>query len=87
MWARLPDPPSQDELKAAFRQAYQQSLTASPCFGGADGVSGRNWWRATIRRVLDLCGRTYSDAEFGAKLGLDPTPAPASLHATVLACR
>ena len=23
----------------------------SPCFGGAEGVSGRDWWRGTARRV------------------------------------
>ena len=64
IWARLPEPPSQAELKPAFRQAYQESLTTLPCFGGADGVSGRDWWRATIRRVLELCGRAYTEAEF-----------------------
>ena len=57
VWARLPDPPSETELKAAFKVAYKAGLLGSPCFGGRD-MSGRAWWRSVIRRVLDDCGRT-----------------------------
>jgi len=64
LWARLPDPPSQAEMKAAFKTAYYERNLESPCFGGVEGISGREWWRATVRRVLELCGRRYSDREF-----------------------
>ena len=64
VWARLPDPPSISELKPAFKQAYKEGLQEFPCFGGPT-MSGREWWRRTIRRVLALCGRSgYTDAEF-----------------------
>jgi len=65
VWARLPDPPSESELKPAFKAAYKEALLEYPCFGGRDGLNGREWWRKVIRRVLDNVGRGYySDAEF-----------------------
>ena len=65
LWARLPNPPTAQELKPAFKQAYRESLTSSPCFGGhGNSLSGREWWRMTIRRVLELCERDYDAAAF-----------------------
>ena len=52
VWAQLDNPPSVDEMKPAFKQAYKERCLASPCFGGAEGISGRDWWRGTARRVL-----------------------------------
>ena len=64
VWARLDDPPSVDEMKPAFKQAYKERCLASPCFGGAEGISGRDWWRGTARRVMELCGRSYAEEDF-----------------------
>eukprot|EP00578_Thalassiosira_sp_NH16_P015672 CAMPEP_0181107548 /NCGR_PEP_ID=MMETSP1071-20121207/17145_1 /TAXON_ID=35127 /ORGANISM="Thalassiosira sp., Strain NH16" /LENGTH=306 /DNA_ID=CAMNT_0023191071 /DNA_START=77 /DNA_END=997 /DNA_ORIENTATION=- len=52
VWARLPDCPSQDELKNGFKVAFRERCIESPCFGGVEGISGREWWRATVARVL-----------------------------------
>ena len=64
VWAKLDDPPSVDEMKPAFKQAYKERCLASPCFGGAEGISGRDWWRGTARRVMELCGRSYAEEDF-----------------------
>jgi hypothetical protein len=68
IWAGLPNPPSQDELKQGFKSAYKERCIESPCFGGVEGISGREWWRATIKRVLHYAGRTadtdYTPEEF-----------------------
>ena len=66
VWARLPNPPSEAELKPAFKQAYKESLLASPCFGGREGLSSRQWWTRTVTRALELCEtpRRYSRDEF-----------------------
>ena len=64
VWARLDDPPSVEEMKPAFKQAYKERCLASPCFGGAEGISGRDWWRGTARRVMELCGRSYAEDGF-----------------------
>ena len=75
-WAKLPNPPSQDDLKRGFKVAFQERCTESPCFGGVEGISGRDWWRITVERVLyhaknkdtnaSSVGNQfrYSDAEF-----------------------
>lgn len=63
-WARLKNPPSADELKPAFKKAYFESLTKSPCFGHAEGLSSRQWWVRTVQLALSNCGRSYTDAEF-----------------------
>ena len=55
IWAKLPDPPTQDELKKAFKIAFKERSIESPCFGGVEGISGREWWQTTIRRVLLHC--------------------------------
>jgi len=64
VWAKLPNPPTELELKPAFKQAYKESLLERPCFGGTMGQSSRQWWTPTVTRALELCGRTYSDDEF-----------------------
>lgn len=64
VWAQLDNPPSVDEMKPAFKQAYKERYLESPCFGGAEGISGRDWWRGTARRVLELCGRSYAEEDF-----------------------
>jgi len=53
IWAGLPNPPSKSEMKDAFKIAFQERCIESPCFGGVEGISGRDWWKATVRRVLD----------------------------------
>jgi REG-2-like HAD superfamily hydrolase len=63
-WAKLPNPPSVEELKPAFKKAYYKHLTESPCFGHAEGLSSRQWWVRTVKSVLNFCGRDYTDAEF-----------------------
>ena len=64
VWAQLDDPPSVEEMKPAFKQAYKERCLASPCFGGAEGVSGRTWWRQTAQRIMALTGRSYKEDDF-----------------------
>ena len=65
VWAKLPDPPSQDDLKKAFKIAFKERSIESPCFGGVEGISGREWWQTTIQSVLHHCGRDdYTKDEF-----------------------
>lgn len=62
IWARLPDPPIEEDLKKAFKIAFRERSIESPCFGGVEGISGRDWWQSTIRRVLHHAkGTTNSD--------------------------
>ena len=42
VWARLPNPPTAEELKPAFKKAYYKHLTESPSFGHSKGMSGRS---------------------------------------------
>ena len=67
IWARLPNPPSQSELKQGFKLAFKERSLESPCYGGVEKISGREWWRETVRRVLHHSGRDeefYSREEF-----------------------
>jgi len=65
IWARLPNPPSEAELKPAFKKAYYKHLTEYPCFGSAAYLSSRQWWVKTVRSALEFCGRgDYTDDEF-----------------------
>jgi REG-2-like HAD superfamily hydrolase len=65
IWAQLANPPTPDEMKKAFKTAYKERCLESPCFGGVEGISGRDWWRGTVRLVLEHSGRTdYNDEEF-----------------------
>lgn len=69
IWAQLTDPPSQEELKRGFKIAFQERSIASPCFGGVEGISGRDWWQETIRKVLEYCREepavlNYTEEEF-----------------------
>jgi putative hydrolase of the HAD superfamily len=65
-WARLPNPPTASELKPAFKQAYKETLMEHPCFRNHPELySSRNWWLKTVKRAVELTGRTgYSDMEF-----------------------
>mmetsp|Transcript_5544 Transcript_5544/g.8501 ORF Transcript_5544/g.8501 Transcript_5544/m.8501 type:complete len:297 (-) Transcript_5544:117-1007(-) len=65
IWARLPNPPSQSDLMDAFKSAFRERCMESPCFGGVEGISGRDWWRETVHRVLKHSGRAdYTEDEF-----------------------
>eukprot|EP01041_Mallomonas_annulata_P006373 gene6373-12886_t len=65
VWARLPNPPTVNELKPAFKAAYYKHLTESPCFGHEEGLSSRQWWVRTVKSALEFCGRgDYSESEF-----------------------
>jgi REG-2-like HAD superfamily hydrolase len=66
LWAQLPNPPTLEEMKPAFKSAYKERCLESPCFGGVEGISGRDWWRATVRRVLEHASSstTYTEQEF-----------------------
>jgi FMN phosphatase YigB (HAD superfamily) len=50
-------------MKAAFKTAYKERCIESPCFGGVQGIAGRDWWRETVKRVLVHSGRS-PDSEF-----------------------
>jgi len=52
IWSQLPNPPSQSDLKKGFKIAFKERLLESPCFGGVEGISGREWWQTTVSRVL-----------------------------------
>lgn len=63
--ARLPNPPSAEELKPAFKQAYKETLLKSPCFRNDDEhYSSRGWWVSAVRRALELTGRHYDERDF-----------------------
>lgn len=65
LWAKLPNPPTADELKAPFKQAYKEQLLSSPCFRDNSILyNERTWWINTVRRTLELCGREYTNEEF-----------------------
>jgi FMN phosphatase YigB (HAD superfamily) len=64
-WAHLPNSPTADELKPAFKQAYKENLTKYPCFRNDPALySSRQWWFNTVERTLQLCSRSYSSKEF-----------------------
>ena len=81
VWAQLDNPPSVDEMKPAFKAAYKERCLESPCFGGAEGISGRDWWRGTARRVLELCGRSYAEDAFDRWFRSVHKSSVAALHA------
>ena len=64
VWAKLPNPPSEDELKPAFKSAYYQGLNEHPSFGYHSKLSAREWWIITVKKALENCGRTYTETEF-----------------------
>lgn len=63
-WSLLPNAPTQDELKPAFKAAYFEQNQRSPAFGFHDKISAREWWRETVKNTLKKCGRSYPDSEF-----------------------
>ena len=52
LWAQLPNPPTQDEMKKGFKIAFKERCMESPCYGGVEGIAGREWWKETVARVL-----------------------------------
>ncbi|KAL7534222.1 hypothetical protein ACHAWF_007168 [Thalassiosira exigua] len=66
LWARLPDPPTREELEEGFKVAFRERCVESPCFGGVEGVAGREWWRTTVARVLRYAkpGVSYDGEDF-----------------------
>ena len=52
LWAQLPNPPTQDEMKKGFKVAFKERCMESPCYGGVEGIAGREWWKETVARVL-----------------------------------
>ena len=54
IWAQLPILPTQNDFKSGFGAAFRERCIESPCFGGVEGISGREWWIVTVRRVLDF---------------------------------
>ena len=64
IWAKLPNPPSESELKIAFKSAYHELSQKSRCFGYHEKISSREWWRKLIRLALSLCDKNYSDRDF-----------------------
>jgi HAD superfamily hydrolase (TIGR01549 family) len=54
IWAQLSNLPTQNDFKSGFGPAFRERCLESPCFGGVEGISGREWWMATVRRVLDF---------------------------------
>lgn len=69
-WAQLPVIPTQDNFKKGFGVAFRERCVESPCFGGVEGISGREWWQKTVRCVLDEAlaaetkQRPYTEEEF-----------------------
>jgi len=56
--------PPVDAMKASFKAAFRASLEKYPCFGHAEGLSSREWWRRTVRAAFEGAGSTYTEAEF-----------------------
>ena len=67
IWARLPTVPTKDDFKKGFGVAFRKRCIESPCFGGVEGISGREWWFQTVQRVLDEAleeERGYTEEDF-----------------------
>jgi len=43
LWARLDNPPTEFELKPAFKKAYYKYNTEMRCFGYHNNISPRKW--------------------------------------------
>jgi len=68
VWAKLPNPPSEDELKPAFKSAYYQGLNEHPSFGYHSKLSAREWWIITVKKALENCGRSYKEKKYNRNL-------------------
>ncbi|CAJ1407220.1 unnamed protein product [Effrenium voratum] len=64
LWAKLENPPTAEELRPAFKQAYREALSSDPCFGHEAGISSRTWWEKTVRLALTHTGREYPREDF-----------------------
>ena len=58
-------------VKQGFKIAFRERCIESPRFGGVEGISGREWWRETVDRVLYHAnpGVSYTEEEFDSYLG------------------
>ncbi|KAJ1410109.1 HAD-like domain-containing protein [Ochromonadaceae sp. CCMP2298] len=56
-WAKLPITPSGADLKIPFKQAYREKLIEFPAFGFDAGMSDRDWWKAMVRRTVELANK------------------------------
>ena len=70
-WAHFPNPPSVQEIKIGFKNAYKQNLNPSSdlaYFGHNKSLSSRQWWIDTVIKCLSETGREldrdYSMQEF-----------------------
>jgi len=59
-WARLAEPPTQEEIQPAFKKAYKETLLEFPYFRHPTN----EWWKHMLRRTIDLTGRNYTQQEF-----------------------
>ncbi len=71
-WAMLRDPPTELELRPAFKTAYKETLLRYPYFRHAcdstNGQSSNQWWKVMLKRTIELTGRVYSDEDFDSFL-------------------
>lgn len=56
-------PPPIEAMRRSFKAAMKASLERWPCFGHAEGLSGREWWRRAVRQAFDGAGAKYSEKE------------------------
>lgn len=63
VWAKLPNPPSAEELKMGFKAAFKSNCASSPCFGGKS-LNDRQWWYQTVKDALKHTGRVYNEEDF-----------------------
>lgn len=65
IWAKIRIP-SESQLKQGFKIGFKERCIESPCFGGVEGISGREWWRTTVSRILHHAKPDvqYTDEEF-----------------------
>ena len=63
IWAQLPNPPTAAELKPAFKKAYFKHLTESPCFGGREGLSSRQWYAQKFAELFSIRIRSTTPSE------------------------
>eukprot|EP00913_Durusdinium_trenchii_P005715 g5332.t2 len=64
LWAKLENPPSAEELKPAFKEAFRETSKSYPCFGHEDNLFSRSWWALVVKAALRHCGRNYADQDF-----------------------
>eukprot|EP00928_Gymnodinium_smaydae_P091401 TRINITY_DN75118_c0_g1_i1.p1 TRINITY_DN75118_c0_g1~~TRINITY_DN75118_c0_g1_i1.p1 ORF type:complete len:296 (-),score=46.67 TRINITY_DN75118_c0_g1_i1:22-840(-) len=58
------EPPPLDAMKASFKEAFKASLERWPCFGHADGLSSREWWRRTVEATFAGARASFCERDF-----------------------